>query len=404
MQQRLSGGACRSVSEFTKGEKLGEGTYGSVYMATDKCSGRKVALKRVKLSGSGFEREGMPQTSMREIALLRRLRHPNIVALLEVVVGRRAESVFLAFECCSFDLARLIDTTTKSFSPGEIKSMMTELLEAVCYIHANLIMHRDLKMSNLLLTADGALKLCDFGLARRYSLHSRGMHANEAFTPNVVTLWYRAPELLFGATCYGPPVDMWSVGCIFGELWLHRPLLPAATESAQLEAICTLIGTPSLRIWPDAEELPMWGRLNLPHQPYNDLHDAFRHVRPGQTTLDLMNAMLTYDPSQRCTASRALQHPYMTSTTIRSQRPQPHRMAGTTSQAASGQRPHRGAKRCANAEEHVPYDSGQPERSMRPMTNKSLDADGPRHDLGGSVDGVRIPSPCDISAHSRRWC
>jgi serine/threonine protein kinase len=147
------------VSDFSKGDKLGEGTYGSVYTAIDKASGQRVALKRVKLTGEGFEREGMPLTSLREISLLRQLQHPNIISLLDVVVGSRADSVFLVFEFCAFDLARVIDTMGKPFAHGEVKWMMSELVHAVEYIHANLVIHRDIKMSNILLAADGTLKL-----------------------------------------------------------------------------------------------------------------------------------------------------------------------------------------------------------------------------------------------------
>ena len=133
----LSTGRCRAVSTFEKGDKLGEGTYGSVYAATDKVTGERVALKRVKLSSSGFEREGMPLTSLREISLLRRLRHKNIVALLDVAVGNRADSVFLMFEYCKYDLARLVDHMERPFLQSEVKWMMAELLHALGYwLHA----------------------------------------------------------------------------------------------------------------------------------------------------------------------------------------------------------------------------------------------------------------------------
>ena len=159
-------GACRPVGTYSKGDKLGEGTYGSVYQARDKETGRIVALKRVK--EQSFESEGMPQTSIREIALLRRLRHPHIVSLIEVVVGSRADSVFLVFEYCAHELAALIDALPP-FPLPEVKCLILQLLGAVAYLHANGILHRDLKMSNLLLTAEGMLKLCDFGLAREHS-------------------------------------------------------------------------------------------------------------------------------------------------------------------------------------------------------------------------------------------
>ena len=153
-------GRCRSVSCFIKGEKIGEGTYGSVYQARDKVSGQVVALKRVKLGDSTFDREGMPQTHLREVNILRSLQqHAHIVRLLELVVGSSGDSVFLAFEYVEHDVSRLIDTMTTPFTLAEVKCLAQQLLIAVAHLHDNFIMHRDLKLSNLLLTADGTLKV-----------------------------------------------------------------------------------------------------------------------------------------------------------------------------------------------------------------------------------------------------
>lgn len=302
---------CRLVSCFTKGDKLGEGTYGSVYQARDKETGRLVALKRVK--EKTFEREGMPQTSLREIALLRKLKHPNIVSLLEVVVGSKADSIFLVFEYCGFELAQLVDSLPSAFPLAEIKCVIRQLLSAVAHMHSNGVIHRDLKLSNLLLSDHGALKLCDFGLARDLYPPASDGEQGATYTPRVVTLWYRSPELLLGATRYGAPVDLWSVGCILGELLLHRPLLPAGTELKQLEMICELLGTPSTQIWPGLVRLPHWEKLRggLPEQPYNDLAVRFAKLNPSQGTLDLTNALLTYDPTKRISAAAALQHRWL---------------------------------------------------------------------------------------------
>ena len=321
--------SCRLVTSFAKGNKLGEGTYGSVYEARDKDSGALVALKRVKEKSEAYDREGIPTTSLREVALLRRLSHPNIVTLLEVAVGTRADSVFLVFEHCEHELARLVDSGWR-MSLAEAKCAMQHLLCAVAHLHANFILHRDLKLSNLLLTRDGALKLCDFGLAREAHCHDRiggaadmGDGADSsagdddhvgAYTPKVVTLWYRAPELLLGATRYGCAVDMWSCGCIMGECLLHRPLLPGSSEKRQLELICLLLGTPSEAIWPELPRLALWAPLKatLPRQPYNDLPACFAAHRgaphPTEATLGLLNGMLTFNPARRLSAVEALRH------------------------------------------------------------------------------------------------
>ena len=397
--KRLSSGLCRSVSDFSKGDKLGEGTYGSVYTAIDKASGQRVALKRVKLTGEGFEREGMPLTSLREISLLRQLQHPNIISLLDVVVGSRADSVFLVFEFCAFDLARVIDTMGKPFAHGEVKWMMSELVHAVEYIHANLVIHRDIKMSNILLAADGTLKLCDFGLARGRCACGPGHSGDgEAYTPRVVTLWYRAPELLLGATRYGPAVDMWSVGCILGELLLHRPLLPASTEIAQLIAICDLIGTPSERIWPDVKELPLWSKVQLPAQPYNDVAQTFAKVRPGEAAIDLLTyGLLTYDPKQRSSATETLKQRYFTSG-VRSERPRSHAAFLKDEMPRASERQQVGVSR------PTVYGGAVGNGASRSSTQTHQ---APNQGEGTGTDApqtIRLPSPRYVTAAGARMC
>lgn len=397
-------GACRSVASYSKGDKLGEGTYGSVYRARDKASGRVVALKRVK--EQSFDREGMPQTSLREVALLRRMDHANIVRLLEVVVGTRADSVFLAFEYCAHDLSRLVDTLPP-FPLAEAKCLVAQLLGAVDHLHANGILHRDLKMSNLLLTSEGALKLCDFGLAREHSAEATPNSSRAGsstagctpYTPRVVTLWYRAPELLLGATHYGFAVDMWSVGCIVGELLLHRPMLPASTEIKQLEMICELLGTPSERIWPEIVTLPLWPKLSsgLPTTEFNELPSRFARVRPTPTpsTLDLINGLLTYDPAKRVSAPDALMHRW-----LRSEHPPPARSVASVAMAKHGGGAD--AAGTSNARKRPSASASDAGRSSSGSTAMKVAraADAP---LAAS-SAARIPSPNDVLATTARQC
>jgi cyclin-dependent kinase 10 len=181
-------GACRAVSQFEHLRKIGEGTYGSVYKARDRRaaagSACLVALKRIKIRTSGFEREGLPTTALREINLLRTLpAHENVVRLLEVAVGSRMDAIFLVFEYCEHDVARLLDWMRTPFSASEVKCLMLQLCEAVAHLHEHHVIHRDLKLSNLLLTAGGVLKLCDFGLAR--PLAAPASAAPQPLTPKV---------------------------------------------------------------------------------------------------------------------------------------------------------------------------------------------------------------------------
>ena len=294
-------GACRSVSEFEKLNRIGEGTYGVVYRARDLKSGEIVALKKIRME---HEREGMPVCSVREIGLLSQLKHKNIVELLDVVVGRDLDSMFLVMRYCEQDLASLIDHIKAPFTESQVKCIMLQLLEGVEYMHRNYVLHRDLKVSNLLLTDKGCLKIADFGLARLVG------EPPKPLTPKVVTLWYRAPELLFGADNYLTPLDMWSVGCIFGELLKNKPLLPGKSEANQIDLIVNLLGTPTDNIWPGFSSLPLARQISLKHQPYNNLKHKFPSL--SNLGIKLLNDCLMYNPAKRITARRALKCGYFT--------------------------------------------------------------------------------------------
>ncbi|XP_055220535.1 cyclin-dependent kinase 10 isoform X7 [Gorilla gorilla gorilla] len=230
-------GRCRSVKEFEKLNRIGEGTYGIVYRARDTQTDEIVALKKVRMDK---EKDGIPISSLREITLLLRLRHPNIVELKEVVVGSHLESIFLVMGYCEQDLASLLENMPTPFSEAQVKCIVLQVLRGLQYLHRNFIIHRDLKVSNLLMTDKGCVKTADFGLARAYGVPVKPM------TPKVVTLWYRAPELLLGTTTQTTSIDMWAVGCILAELLAHRPLLPGTSEIHQIDLIVQLLGTPRL--------------------------------------------------------------------------------------------------------------------------------------------------------------
>lgn len=238
---------CRSVDEFERLNKIDEGTYGVVYRARDKKTGEIVALKKVKMEK---EREGFPLTSLREINILLSFDHPSVVDVKEVVVGSNLDSIFMVMEYMEHDLKALMETMKQPFSQSEVKCLMLQLFEGVKYLHDNWVLHRDLKTSNLLLNNRGELKICDFGLARQYGSPLK------PYTHLVVTLWYRAPELLLGGKLYSTAIDMWSLGCIMAELLSKEPLFNGKTEVEQLDKIFRILGTPNEAIWPGFSKLP----------------------------------------------------------------------------------------------------------------------------------------------------
>ncbi|KAK9690032.1 hypothetical protein RND81_09G099800 [Saponaria officinalis] len=300
---------CRSVYEFERLGRISEGSYGIVHKARDKESGDIVALKKLKMDKENGE--GFPIYFLREINTLLALNHPSIVNVREVVVDDNVrngfDNVFMAMDYVEHDLKALMKSRKQCFSQCEVKGLMLQLLEGVKYLHDNWILHRDLKTSNLLVNDKGGLKICDFGMARQYGSPSK------PYTSLVVTLWYRAPELLLGAKEYSTAVDMWSVGCIMAELLTRKPLFDGKTEPEQLNKIFKILGTPDVNIWPNYSKSPS-SKLKYVNQPHNQLHKLFpRAFFTGSLVLsdsglDLLSRLLTYDPEKRITSEEALNH------------------------------------------------------------------------------------------------
>ncbi|KAJ8619179.1 hypothetical protein MRB53_015365 [Persea americana] len=305
----------RSVDCFEKLEQIGEGTYGQVYMAKEIRTGEIVALKKIRMDN---EREGFPITAIREIKILKKLHHENVIQLKEIVTspgpekdeqGRSADgnkykgSIYMVFEYMDHDLTGLADRPGMRFSVPQIKCYMRQLLTGLHYCHVNQVLHRDIKGSNLLIDNEGNLKLADFGLARSFS----GDH-NANLTNRVITLWYRPPELLLGTTKYGPAVDMWSVGCIFAELLHGKPILPGKNEPEQLNKIFELCGAPDELTWPGVTKMPWYTNFKPTRPMKKRLREVFKHF--DRHALELLERMLTLDPSQRISAKDALDAEY----------------------------------------------------------------------------------------------
>lgn len=280
-------------------EKIGEGTYGVVYKAKDRVTGEIIALKKIRLEA---EDEGIPSTAIREISLLKELQHPNIVRLYDVVHTER--KLTLVFEFLDQDLKKYLDVyCDHGLDLPILKSFLYQLILGVAYCHHHRVLHRDLKPPNLLINREGQLKLADFGLARAFGIPVR------SYTHEVVTLWYRAPDVLMGSRRYSTPVDIWSVGCIMAEMANGRPLIAGTSEGDQLGRIFKLLGTPLVQEYPEIVDLPEYPNLNFPQYPPPR---NFGSLAPRLDTLgvDLLQQMLRYNPASRITAQDALLHPF----------------------------------------------------------------------------------------------
>jgi len=277
-------------------EKIGRGVYGVVYRARDNETNEVVALKKILLE---IESEGVPSVAIREISLLREIENPYIVDLRNVVSCNK--KLYLVFEHLDKDLKQLIEAYgDKPLDPELIKSYMYQLLSGIASVHSRRILHRDLKPQNLLIDRKGAIKIADFGLARAFAI------PNRPYTHEVVTLWYRAPEILLGAIEYSTPVDIWSLGCIFAEMVNKTPLFSGDSEIDQLYRIFRVLGTPDDNIWPGVSQLrdykptfPNWQGVGKKFVTHLD-----------DLGYDLLKKMLRYDPCERISAKAALKHPY----------------------------------------------------------------------------------------------
>jgi len=292
--------------EFEKLGKIGQGSYGVVYKVRKKNTHDIVALKRVKLNCSvnGFD-EGIPSSSLREIAALKNLKHPNILELYEVV--HTGTSIYLVFEFLDQDLKRALEETKSGLEEKLAKGYLLQLFKGIAYCHSRRILHRDLKLQNLLVNKEGVIKLADFGLARTIALPLR------VYTKEVVTLWYRAPEILLGSTIYGPPVDIWSLGCIFYEMLTKKVLFPGDSEIDQLFRTFRILGTPNETQWTDIIGLPHF-KPTFPKWPAKNLGVL---MDGNQEAAELLGKMLVYDPFKRISAQDAMKHSYFDELTKR---------------------------------------------------------------------------------------
>ncbi|CAM9553810.1 unnamed protein product [Chrysoparadoxa australica] len=262
---------CRSVEVFERMEYIDEGSYGKVFKARNKVTKEIVAIKQVKMSKDAGK-EGFPVTALRETNVLLSLTHPNIMRVHEMLVGSSAEKIYMVMEYFDRDLKDVMSKMKKrheSFSTSEVKNLMLQLLRAVEHLHRHWYIHRDLKTSNLLYNSKGKVAICDFGLARKYE------EPIQPYTQLVVTLWYRPPELLLGEKVYSTAVDMWSLGCIFGEIVLGEPMMKGKGEVDQMNKIFNVLGAPSEDKWPGWSKLPLANQVKWSQGSASKLRDMF---------------------------------------------------------------------------------------------------------------------------------
>ncbi|GAB6028364.1 Cyclin-Dependent Kinase 7 [Chamberlinius hualienensis] len=287
------------LKRYEKIDFLGEGQFATVYKARDiKYDNKIVAVKKIKIGSRAEAKDGINRTALREIKLLQELNHPNIIGLLDVF-GHKS-NISLVFDFMDTDLEVIIKDTNIVLTPAHIKAYTLMTLKGLEYLHLNWILHRDLKPNNLLVDEKGILKIADFGLAKYFG------SPNRVYTHQVVTRWYRAPELLFGSRLYSTGIDLWAVGCVLAELLLRTPLFPGDTDLDQLTKIFQVTGTPTEERWPGVTALPDYVQFKpFPSIPLNNIFTA-----AGDDLLSLLHKMLAVNPLDRSTCTEALKMPY----------------------------------------------------------------------------------------------
>jgi len=298
-RQSLSEIGFGRLDTYTKLDKLGEGTYATVYKGKSRLTDTLVALKEIRLE----HEEGAPCTAIREVSLLKDLKHANIVTLHDIV--HTDKSLTLVFEYLERDLKQYMDDCGAILAMNNVKLFLYQMLRGLAYCHSRRVLHRDLKPQNLLINERGELKLADFGLARAKSVPTK-TYSNE-----VVTLWYRPPDVLLGSTEYSTPIDMWGVGCIFYEMASGRPLFPGSTVEDELHLIFKVLGTPTEDNWPGISRSEELSGYKFPaYSPESLVSKAPRLDTDG---VSLLSSFLLFEAKKRLPAREALKHPYFSS-------------------------------------------------------------------------------------------
>ncbi|CAB0042104.1 unnamed protein product [Trichogramma brassicae] len=302
----ISGDSPFGKSEaYIKLEQLGEGSYATVFKGFSHLTNQIVALKEIRLQ----EEEGAPFTAIREASLLKELKHNNIVTLHDIVHTR--ETLTFVFEYVHTDLSQYMERYGSGgggLDPRNVKLFLFQLLRGLTYCHRRRVLHRDVKPQNLLISEIGELKLADFGLARAKSVPSH------TYSHEVVTLWYRPPDVLLGSTEYSTSLDMWGVGCIFVEMITGTPTFPGVRCTYdQLDKIFKVLGTPTEECWPGVSRLPAYKPNKLTFYKKKKLGLSFPRLYDSADVESMATSLLQLNPEKRIGAKEALEHPYFKS-------------------------------------------------------------------------------------------
>ncbi|XP_024978253.1 probable serine/threonine-protein kinase At1g54610 [Cynara cardunculus var. scolymus] len=293
----------KTADSYDKLAKIGHGTYSNVYKARDRDTGKIVALKKVRFDTS--EPESV-KFMAREIIILQKLDHPNIIKLEGLATSRMQYSLYLVFDYMQSDLTRVISRPEGRLTEPQVKCYMQQLLSGLEHCHERGILHRDIKGSNLLIDQNGMLKIADFGLANYYQPKQK-----RPLTSRVVTLWYRAPELLLGTTDYGVGIDLWSTGCLLAEMFVGRPIMPGRTEVEQLHRIFKLCGSPPEDYW---KKIKPPTTFRPPQNYVPSFREAFTNF--PSSSFGLLTTLLALDPASRGTSASALQNDFFSSSPL----------------------------------------------------------------------------------------
>nr|XP_043627867.1 cyclin-dependent kinase F-4-like isoform X2 [Erigeron canadensis] len=275
-------------------EEVGNGTFGVVWRALNKHNGEVVAIKKMKRKYYSWEE----CINLREVKSLRKMNHPNIVKLKEVI--RENDVLYFIFEYMECSLYHLMENRVKPFSETEIRNWCFNVFQGLVYMHQNGYFHRDLKPENLLVSK-GVIKIADFGLAREIT-------SQPPYTEYVSTRWYRAPEVLLQSPKYGSAVDLWAMGAIMAELFTLRPLFPGSSEADEIYKICSVIGSPTESTW--HEGLALASTINYQFPALAGVNLSALIPSASKEAVSLIAALCSWDPCKRPTAVEALQHPF----------------------------------------------------------------------------------------------